>query len=377
MKNIFVSYSRLDAPHATAIVQDLEEYGHNVWLDQHDLVGGQLWWSELLEQIRQCDVYLPVLSNNFLDSEPCQQELNYAVNLGRPMLPVFIEAVSNTRIVPQVAQSHWLDYREPSKRAALQLVKAIDNVPLHVPLPDPLPPEPDVPVHSIYHLEQKLQGPPMTREEQLTLLDDLKAFRRDGDLSVDELLRKFQRRTDTIHTIALDIEELLRSARPLGPEPPPPDPVADHRRLQTEPVAISVRTRILLAGGGILMLLASFMKWWYIPDLDIDSLQGTAWNAPGSGWSIGAVLLGATAGVYALFLKFNPSQRGRPWGKSYVLGANGVILLLILKFVAIADALDALGGQGGEGLGLAFVAALLLLAGSVFLYREEKQAVGE
>ncbi len=72
-----------------ALVENLESAGGRVWLDQ-DLTGGEAWWSAILNQIRDCSVFVFALSENSLNSEACLLELKHARDLGRAILPVQI-----------------------------------------------------------------------------------------------------------------------------------------------------------------------------------------------------------------------------------------------------------------------------------------------
>jgi serine/threonine kinase PknH len=71
------------------MVSDLQRARIQVWLDD-DLGGGDAWWSEILQQIRGCTVFLFAASDNSLHSKPCRAELGYAQDLQLPILPVQI-----------------------------------------------------------------------------------------------------------------------------------------------------------------------------------------------------------------------------------------------------------------------------------------------
>jgi hypothetical protein len=71
------------------MVSDLQRARIQVWLDD-DLGGGDAWWSEILQQIRGCTVFLFAASDNSLHSKPCRAELGYAQGLQLPILPVQI-----------------------------------------------------------------------------------------------------------------------------------------------------------------------------------------------------------------------------------------------------------------------------------------------
>ena len=86
---IFLSHASVDGDAVRSLVRHLESAGSTVWLDQ-DLTGGEAWWSAILGQIRECEIFVFALSENALQSDACQLELTYARDLGLPILPVQI-----------------------------------------------------------------------------------------------------------------------------------------------------------------------------------------------------------------------------------------------------------------------------------------------
>lgn len=81
------------------MVQDLAAARHAVWVDQ-ELTGGDSWWQEILQQVRQCDVFVLALSNNSLRSKPCIAELEYTEALGLPVVPGQIAPVDRPPLTP-------------------------------------------------------------------------------------------------------------------------------------------------------------------------------------------------------------------------------------------------------------------------------------
>jgi hypothetical protein len=84
---IFITYARKDRAGVEALRQDLERSHNAVWMD-NELTGGQSWWDAILGQIRACDLYVFALSPESLKSRACVSELDYALAVGRPLLPV-------------------------------------------------------------------------------------------------------------------------------------------------------------------------------------------------------------------------------------------------------------------------------------------------
>jgi serine/threonine kinase PknH len=72
---VFVSYSRRDDAPVRSLVADLQRARQQVWLDE-DLGGGEAWWTQILEQVRDCTVFVLALSKNSLSSKPCRAELD-------------------------------------------------------------------------------------------------------------------------------------------------------------------------------------------------------------------------------------------------------------------------------------------------------------
>ena len=81
---VFVSYSSRDRDAVQNLTHDLHDADEQVWMDQR-LAGGDAWWRAILEQIRDCDVFIFALSQNSIQSKPCQAELQYAQALGLPI----------------------------------------------------------------------------------------------------------------------------------------------------------------------------------------------------------------------------------------------------------------------------------------------------
>ena len=73
---VFITYSRSSKDPVVSLVEDLEELDHQVWFD-HVLSGGQSWWDNILNQIRDCEIYIFALTQESLDSTACMRELKY------------------------------------------------------------------------------------------------------------------------------------------------------------------------------------------------------------------------------------------------------------------------------------------------------------
>ena len=61
---VFVSYAREDSVAAELIAETLRQHGIEVWFDQKELVGGDAWDGKIRRQIRECTLFLAVISQN-------------------------------------------------------------------------------------------------------------------------------------------------------------------------------------------------------------------------------------------------------------------------------------------------------------------------
>ena len=141
----FISYARQDQAAVEALNADLERARVHVWMDE-ELTGGESWWDTILEQIRSCDLYIFALSPNSLRSRACKAELEYALALNRPLLPVLVRDVAIQLAHPAIARTQMVDYRKRSMESLLALMAVIANRPPAPPLPDPLPTAPTTPM---------------------------------------------------------------------------------------------------------------------------------------------------------------------------------------------------------------------------------------
>ncbi len=63
-KAVFLSYASQDAEAAKRICEALRAGGIEVWLDQSELRGGDAWDQRIRQQIRDCTLFIPIISMN-------------------------------------------------------------------------------------------------------------------------------------------------------------------------------------------------------------------------------------------------------------------------------------------------------------------------
>jgi TolB-like protein/Tfp pilus assembly protein PilF len=59
---VFLSYAREDSPAAQRLADALRSHGIEVWFDQSELRGGDVWDQKIRRQIKECSLFVPVIS---------------------------------------------------------------------------------------------------------------------------------------------------------------------------------------------------------------------------------------------------------------------------------------------------------------------------
>lgn len=103
---VFVSHSHHDKSVARRLVRRMSAHGIAVWLDERDLPIGTPLTPSIEEHIRGVDTLLVVASRAAARSSWVDKEIDLARDLGKPIIPLFVEAVSDH---PRFAEHKGLD----------------------------------------------------------------------------------------------------------------------------------------------------------------------------------------------------------------------------------------------------------------------------
>ena len=87
---IFVSYSRSDATFAEELALVLREIGLRIWIDQDDIPAGARWDSAIEQALRECQSLLAILSPASVKSQNVLDEIGFAIDEGKAVLPVVL-----------------------------------------------------------------------------------------------------------------------------------------------------------------------------------------------------------------------------------------------------------------------------------------------
>jgi tetratricopeptide (TPR) repeat protein len=105
-KAVFLSYASQDADAARRICEVLRAAGLEVWFDQSELRGGDAWDASIRRQIKECALFIPIISANtesrtegyFRLEWRLAEQRSHLMAKGRPFLvPIVIDATSDTQ----------------------------------------------------------------------------------------------------------------------------------------------------------------------------------------------------------------------------------------------------------------------------------------
>jgi hypothetical protein len=88
---VFISYSHSDTAFAGKLTKSLEQTGYEVWLDRTDIQTGTRWDDEIVKGLNSSEIFLVLLSNKATASQNVKDEIGYALDHGKQILPILLE----------------------------------------------------------------------------------------------------------------------------------------------------------------------------------------------------------------------------------------------------------------------------------------------
>ena len=122
--SVFISYSRRESPFVDVLLDALEHEGVETWVDYHSLVPAKPWLDQILEGIRQADVFLLVVSKESMASANVRSEYQYALEQTKRVILIVFEAVS---LPPALQNCEWIDFCTSFSRKKKELLAQLDQ----------------------------------------------------------------------------------------------------------------------------------------------------------------------------------------------------------------------------------------------------------
>jgi hypothetical protein len=129
-RRTFISYSRVNKEFAIKLAQELKSDNFPIWLDQFDIPTGARWDNELEKALHDCEIFLIILTPASIASENVKDEIGYAIDHGKSILPVLLEACE---IPLRLRRFQYVDFTQKSfsngVESAKQLLETYINQP--------------------------------------------------------------------------------------------------------------------------------------------------------------------------------------------------------------------------------------------------------
>ena len=129
-RHTFISYSRTNKEFALKLARELKAAGFPIWLDQLDIPTGTRWDDEIEKALRECRIFMVILTPASIASDNAKDEIGYAIDHGKRILPVLLE---ECEIPLRLRRFQYVDftrmnYTEGVRSAKELLARLIDEV---------------------------------------------------------------------------------------------------------------------------------------------------------------------------------------------------------------------------------------------------------
>ncbi|MCU0498011.1 MAG: SUMF1/EgtB/PvdO family nonheme iron enzyme, partial [Anaerolineae bacterium] len=127
--NLFISYSGEDRPWVIELSKALhDELGYLAWYDHLTAAAAQ-WWQVIMENLENADCVIYVMTPNSLQSSYCQAEIDYALRLNKPILPIFLKECPYPKNLAERG-IQWLKLSENAtmERTLLQIERSFRQI---------------------------------------------------------------------------------------------------------------------------------------------------------------------------------------------------------------------------------------------------------
>lgn len=141
MSSVFISYAHADSEIAIKLQNEFAAAGLTCWRDERCIRTGDDFAVEITRAIRDCKLFVLLLSPASNSSDYVHKEVAIAYHFGRQIIPVLIDETDlSDEILPYVVRSHRCDLRRQSSRdLALDIktrIEASGERTATMPLPD-------------------------------------------------------------------------------------------------------------------------------------------------------------------------------------------------------------------------------------------------
>ncbi len=213
--NLFFSYSRTQKEEVIDLVDFVSVY-HDYWFDSK-IGAGMEWWKEILSQIRNCDVFVFVLSNDSIQSKACRAELSYAELLGKHKVILQVDKIDPAFFPASLKADNVTPYNASDNTRKNKLLRSLKEIEENI-LPHWKPgnyndiPEPAMPVSELSAILSEIEAEKLSLDSQEKLLNRIErliAKKEEKAANIEKALELFIKRDDINYLVGKKIDAML------------------------------------------------------------------------------------------------------------------------------------------------------------------------
>ncbi|HLF75550.1 MAG TPA: SUMF1/EgtB/PvdO family nonheme iron enzyme [Anaerolineales bacterium] len=121
----FISYSRVNSEFVVRLARDLKTAGFDVWLDQLDIPKGARWDDAIEAAVERSSTFMIVLAPESMESQNVKDELSYAIDSGKHILPVVIRPC---KIPLRLRRFQYVDFTDKPYKDSLADIKHLLSI---------------------------------------------------------------------------------------------------------------------------------------------------------------------------------------------------------------------------------------------------------
>jgi WD40 repeat protein len=127
--DVFVSYSRRDAEFVRRLTDSVTERGKQVWVDTDGIADAEVFPDAIKRAIEQSDSFLFVITPASVASSYCENEVEYARELQKRIVPVLRDPVGDRELPAEIRDRNWIPFIDDDEfeTAIGRLVTALDT----------------------------------------------------------------------------------------------------------------------------------------------------------------------------------------------------------------------------------------------------------
>ena len=112
MARIFVSYSRKNTEFCKTLTDELLKRDFDFWVDWEGIPPTVDWMKEITKGIEEADTFLAIVTQEWITSKVCMDELDIAVKNGKRLIPVVPYDIVWDTVPPSLAQFNFIFFTE-------------------------------------------------------------------------------------------------------------------------------------------------------------------------------------------------------------------------------------------------------------------------